>query len=319
MFLPDPKLFEDDNIPDDTKALNDKLIAFAQANPSMWDYSPQAVRQARREGKGAFPFETEDPNAENFFIPAQDGDLKLRAIQPDSKSPRGVFLHIHGGGWMLGACDLQDERLKELANDTNLTCISVDYRLAPETPYPAACNDCEAAALWLATKGHEKFNTGFLAIGGDSAGGHLTANALVRLRDKHNITAYKAALFIAGAFDMGGTPSTLDFHEKLVLTTTDIQNFASAFLQNNEDRKNPDVSPLYANLEGMPPAHFSVGTKDALMDDSLFMANKWVQSQPDTELDIYPGACHVFQYFPELAQTRKSRKRMSDFLNRLAG
>ena len=319
MLLPDPELFNEDNIPADTKALNQKIIAFAEAAPSMWDFSAETVRQARREGKSIFPLEAHDPTAEDFFIKTENGDLKLRAIQPDHKNTRGTFLHIHGGGWMLGACDLQDERLKQLANDTGITCISVDYRLAPEAPYPAACDDCEAAALWLATAGSDKFNINFLAIGGDSAGGHLTANALLRLRDKHKTTPYHAALFMAGAFDMGGTPSTQDFHEKLVLTTKDIQNFASTFLQNNENRKDPDVSPLYADLTGMPPAHFTVGTQDALLDDSIFMANKWVQSQSDTELDIYPGGCHVFQYFPDLAQSKESRKRMSEFLNRLIG
>ena len=319
MLLPDADIYNDDHIPADTKTLNAKIITLAEASPSMWDFSAPAIRQARREGKSIFPLEEHDPNAEDVFISTKNGDLKLRVIQPDHAKPRGVFLHIHGGGWMLGACDLQDERLKQLANDTGLTCISVDYRLAPEYPYPAACDDCEAAALWLATEGHTKFNTDFLAIGGDSAGGHLSANALIRLRDKHKITVYDAAIFMAGAFDMGGTPSTKNFHEKLVLTTLDIQNFASTFLQNDEDRLDPDVSPLYADLADMPPAHFSVGTKDALLDDSIFMANKWIQSQADTELDIYPGGCHVFQYFPDLAQSQESRKRMAEFLIRLMG
>lgn len=319
MYLPDASIYDDDKIPEDTKALNAKIIALSEAAPSMWEFSAPAIRQARREGKSIFPIEAQDPMAEDFYIPTDNGDLKLRAIQPDHKKPKGVFLHIHGGGWMLGACDLQDERLKQMANDTGLTCISVDYRLAPEAPYPAACDDCEAAALWLAKAGHTRFNTDFLAIGGDSAGGHLSANALVRLRDKHQVDNYKAAIFMAGAFDMSGTPSAKNFHEKLVLASLDIKNFASVFLQNEEDRLDPDVSPLYANLTNMPPAHFSVGTKDALLDDSIFMANKWVQSQADTELDIYPGGCHVFQYFPDLAQSRESRKRMADFLLRLMG
>ncbi len=239
MFLPDPELFNEANTPADTKALNEKLIALSEAAPDMWQFSPTAIRQARREGKSAFPMETEDPNAENFQIEGPNGDLTLRAIQPDHKDSRGVFMHFHGGGWMLGACDLQDERLKHLANDTGLTCISVDYRLAPEAPYPAACDDCEAAALWLATRGHTKFNTNFLAIGGDSAGGHLTANALLRLRDKHKLTPFSATVYMAGAFDMGGTPSTKNFHTKLVLTTRDMQKFNEAFLQGNEDFTDP--------------------------------------------------------------------------------
>jgi len=319
MFLPDRSLFDAENVPEDTRALNERIIALSQEAPSMWDFSPEAIRQARREGKSLFPLEANDPGAKVIEIKIQGQKVKLRVLNPDRKTPRGTFLHIHGGGWMLGAADLQDERLKQMANDTGLTVLSVEYRLAPEAPYPAACDDCEAAALWLAKEEKSEFNTDFLAIGGDSAGAHLTANALLRLRDKHKLHAYDAAVFMAGAFDMSGTPSTLDFHDRLILTTTDIRNFASAFLQNGEDRKNPDVSPIYANLSGMPPAHFSIGTRDALLDDSIFMANKWVQWQSDTELDIYPGGCHVFQYFPDLEQTRKSRKRMSDFLNRLIG
>jgi len=319
MLLPDRSLFDPENVPEDTKALNERIIALSEEAPSMWDFSPEAIRQARREGKSIFPLEANDPGAEVVEIEEQGIRVKLRALEPDRKPARGTFLHIHGGGWMLGAADLQDERLKQMANDTGLTVISVEYRLAPEAPYPAACDDCEAAALWLAKQGKARFNTDFLAIGGDSAGAHLAANALLRLRDKHQVNTYNAAVFIAGAFDMSGTPSTLDFHDKLILTTTDIRNFASVFLQNGEDRKSPDVSPIYANLSGMPPAHFSIGTRDALLDDSIFMANKWVQWQRDTELDIYPGGCHVFQYFPDLEQTRKSRKRMSDFLNRLIG
>jgi len=316
-LLIDPSLFDEANIPADTAELNAKLIAEAEAGPDMWAFPIEVVRQARRDGKSAFPLEPEDPNAETFEIDGPGGPIGMRVIHPDNQTPRGVFLHIHGGGWVLGASDLQDQRLKQLANETGLDCISVEYRLAPEHPYPAAPDDCEAAALWLAQDGHTRFNTSFLAISGDSAGGHLSVNTLLRLRDKHGLTPFHAAVLVAGAYDMTQTPSGKNFHTKLVLTQSDMVKFNQAFLQNGEDHNDPDISPINADLTGMPPAHFTVGTLDALLDDSIFMANRWVRFQGDTELDIYPGGCHVFQYFDDLEQSQASRKAMSAFLNRL--
>jgi len=116
---------------------------------------------------------------------------------------------------------------------------------------------------------------------------------------------------------MTQTPSGRNFHQNLVLTNRDMVNFNKAFFQNDEDQKDPDISPINADLIGMPPAHFTVGTLDALLDDSVFMANRWMRFQSDTELDIYPGGCHVFQYFDHLEQSQASRKNMSAFLNRL--
>ena len=322
MLLPSPEVFDERNTPEDTRKLNEEIIATSEAAPDMWQFDVNVVRQARRDGKGIFPLEAYDETAENFHIDGPSGEpLMLRTIQPESgRDTLGVFLHFHGGGWMYGACDLQDQRLKQLANETNLSVVSVEYRLSPENPYPAACDDGEQAARWLIEEGADKLNTDFLAIGGESAGGHLAVNALLRLRDKHSLNRFSAAVLVAGAFDMTQTPSGRNFHDKLVLTTRDINKFGDAFLVGDEVRgnlKDPDLSPLYADLTDMPPAHFSVGTRDALLDDSLFMANKWVQHQPDVELDVYTGACHVFQYFETLKQSQESRKKISDFLNRL--
>ncbi|MEM9279207.1 MAG: alpha/beta hydrolase [Pseudomonadota bacterium] len=303
--------------PDDTSTFNQQIIAAIEAGPELWDLPRDVVRQARREGKGIFPPEPFDPAAEDFEIAGKAGSIPMRAIRPDNQDERGVFLHFHGGGWVYGNADMQDQRLKEIANATGLTCISVEYRLAPENPYPAGPDDCEAAALWLAQEGSAKFNTAFLAIGGESAGAHLAANALLRLRDNHETTPYHAAVLIAGAFDLGMTPSAANFNSNLILRHKDMVNFGNCFLQNDEDKRDPDVSPLYASLHDMPPAHFTVGTRDPLLDDSVFMANSWVKSQKDVELDVYPGGCHVFQYFEQLEQARESRANINRFLNRI--
>ncbi|MEM7214951.1 MAG: alpha/beta hydrolase [Pseudomonadota bacterium] len=316
MPLLDLENLDKQEVPADTLAFNQRIIQAIESGPELWDLPRDIVRQARREGKGIFPPEPFDPAAEVFEIRGKAAAIPMRAIRPDDRPERGVFLHFHGGGWVYGNADMQDQRLKEICNDTGLTCISVEYRLAPENPYPAGPDDCEAAALWLATKGAEKFNTSFLSIGGESAGGHLAANALLRLRDRHNKTPFQAAVLIAGAFDLGMTPSAANFKGNLVLRHKDMVNFGGCFLQSNEDTRDPDVSPLYADPSNMPPTHFTVGTRDPLLDDSIFMANHWVKSQSDVELDIYPGGCHVFQYFEQLQQARESRAKISEFLNR---
>jgi len=316
MLQLDASLFDRNAIPEETRMFNARIIEAIESGPELWNLERDLVRAARREGKGIFPLEPFDPDAQTIEIDGHGGPVPLRIIRPDSGEERGAFLHIHGGGWVYGNADLQDQRLKELANDTGLACISVEYRLAPEHPYPAAPDDCAAAALWLADGADGYVKTDFMAIGGESAGGHLGVNALLRLRDKHNMTPFHAALLIAGIYDLGMTPSAANYRSSLILRHKDMVNFSACLLQNNEDRRNPDVSPLFASLHDMPPAHFTVGTEDALLDDSLFMSDCWLQHQDDVELDIYPGGCHVFQYFDELKQARDSRKAMHVFLNR---
>src|SRR3977135_782410 len=138
--------------------------------------------------------------------------------------------------------------------------VGVDYRLAPEHPYPAAPDDCEAAALWLLSEeAREAVQApGPLAGGGDSAGGHLAACSLLRLRDRHGITgAFGAAVFQYGAFDLSMTPSPRLWGERnLVLSSPIISWFADQFLPDvdQERRRDPDISPLYAGLSEMPPA-----------------------------------------------------------------
>ena len=120
-----------------------------------------------------------------------------------------------------------------------------------------------------------------------------------------------------GVFDLGMTPSARAFgNERLVLRTIDIHKFGDAFLPgiSEEEKRSPQLSPLYADLRGLCPALFTIGTKDALLDDSLFMHARWVAAGNPGELDIYPGACHGFIAFP-CAQTFQSLAKQTAFLN----
>jgi acetyl esterase len=287
----------------ETRAFNAELEPLLAAAPTIVDHSPTEVRRARREGQGPYPPPMVFlPEARDHTIPGRHGDIRLRVLSPEQDA-LGVYLHLHGGGWVVGAADEQDERLRNLARATRLHAVSVDYRLAPEHPYPASPDDCEDAALWLLDRGARELGApARFTIGGESAGGHLSAVTLLRLRDRHRITgAFAAANLVFGAYDLSLTPSQRRWGDRnLVISTPIIRRFTDHFLPGTdpEQRRDPDISPLYADLAGMPPALFTVGSLDPLLDDTLFMEARWRTAGARTELRIWPEAIHGFTAFP---------------------
>jgi len=311
-MLPDASLFDPDAIDAETRAFNADLVTKLSALPDQWNFPPQVIRDRRAQGLGPFPLPPKSPRAETITIAGPGGPLPLRIIAP--ARPRGVFLHIHGGGWTFNTADMQDDRLERLAEVCGLACVSVEYRLAPENPYPAPADDCETAALWLVREAKARFGTEWLAIGGESAGAHLAVTALLRLRDRHGLRPFRAASLMAGCYDLGMTPSVRRWgDEKLVLHTRDIFMFVQNYLRLGGDVRDPDISPLYADLTGLPPALFTVGTRDPLVDDTLFMASRWQAARNRTELAVWPGGAHVFISF-QTALAEKALARIDAFL-----
>ena len=135
------------------------------------------------------------------------------------------------------------------------------------------------------------------------------------MRDRHGYSAFRAANLVFGAFDLSMTPSQKAFgNERLVLRTKDIVKFCEAFLPHDQDRRDTDVSPLYADLRGLPPALFTVGTRDALLDDSLFMHARWLAAGNRAELAVYPGGAHGFTLFPAFGLAEAANARSCAFL-----
>jgi acetyl esterase len=298
MSSPDP-----DTLLAQTRAFNVELERLLATVPAVDTVPVEETRRARREGRGIYPAPTFLPDAHTLEIAGPAGPLGLRVIASDSE-PTGTFLHFHGGGWTLGENDMQDPRLKRLANETGLTVVSVGYRLSPEHPYPDGPDDCEAAAVWLVgDEGRAAIRApGPLAIGGDSAGAHLAAVTLLRLRDRHGITdAFGAATLQYGGFDLSMSPSQRLWGDRnLVLSGPILDWFGDQFLpgRDREQRRDPDISPLFADLSGMPPAMFTVGTLDPLLDDTLFMEARWRAAGAATELHLWPEAPHGFMSLP---------------------
>lgn len=306
-------------VADDTRKLNEWIIRTRQLAPDPWSFTEDQVRAARRLGQGIFELEKVSPHGETIEIDGPRGLIPLRLIRPaNGTDPNRAYLHIHGGGWTFGEHDMQDESLQEIADGCDCLCVSVGYGLAPEHPYPAANDDCEAAALWLLTEGAKAYGLTSFSIGGESAGAHLSLTTLLRLRDKQGESGFYAANLVCGCFDLAMTPSMRNWGEEpLVLNTEDMKQFRKRYLADDGpalDLADPDISPLYGAFVSLPTCLITAGTKDALLDDSLFLHQRLLAAGNDSHLAVYPGGCHVFSAFDtELA--REARACSIAFLN----
>jgi acetyl esterase/lipase len=221
-------------------------------------------------------------------------NFRVRILRPPGKL-RGVLLDFHGGGWVSGSAQSGERPNWALAEASHWAIVSVDYRLAPEHPYPTPLNDCVSAAKWLFKASPALFGTKKFAIQGRSAGAHLAALTLQRLGpDARN---FSAASLYYGVFDLGGTPRVERAKDEDYpdLTPTAIRHFIEWFTPgwSNEKRRSPELSPLYGDLQRMPEALFIVGTADVLYEDTLLMARAWSEHAQASLLE-YPGGPHGF-------------------------
>ena len=307
---------------DEARAFNAQLEALIATQPLVTTLPPSESRKARREGRGIFPAPVFLEDARDIELHGRGGAIKVRTIRPH-RTPVGIYLHIHGGGWTLGGHDMQDITLKRLADETGLCIASINYRLAPENPYPAGPDDCEDAVLQLLKDGPKLLDApAKFAIGGESAGAHLAVVTLLRLRDRHEIVgAIDAANLMYGAFDLNMTPSSIVWGDRnLVLSVPIMRWFTENFVPGRsfEQRRDPDISPLYARLHDMPRALFAVGTLDPLLDETLFMSQRWISAGNEAEVVVYPEAVHGFLAYPT-GLARTAHQRQARFLREALG
>ena len=311
----DPQVFDPATIDSETLELNSKIEKELSALPPIYTFKPQDLRVARAAGKSIWGPIRHVAEAQDRMIAGPAGEIRLRVFIP--AQVQAVYLHLHGGGFMLGQADHFDEMLDTIAQKCQVAVVSVDYRLAPENPYPAAPDDCEAAAVWLVDNCRTEFGTGKLIIGGESAGANLAAVTLLRMRDRHGFSGFCGAVLTYGAYDLSMTPSARNWGEKRLILTTKLMRWFHENYVPSGNYTDPGISPLYADLCAMPPALFTVGTLDPLIDDSLFMHLRWLAAGNPSELAVFPGGIHAFDAFPiELA--RKAHDRIAKFINGLA-
>jgi len=213
-----------------------------------------------------------------------------------------AVLYLHGGGYAIGSINTH----RRLAYDISAACgarvLVIDYRLAPEHPFPAAVDDATKAWRWLLQQG---FGANRLAIAGDSAGGGLTIATLVTLRDQ-KLALPACAVAISPWVDLEGIGNSMAARaaQDPMVQKVGLQWMADMYLKGQNPRS-PLAAPLHADLKGLPPVLVQVGTAETLLDDATRIAEKLHSAGVDVRLAIWPNMLHVFPFFaPILSEGR---------------
>jgi acetyl esterase len=256
--------------------------------------TPEGLREARALEEARASHTTSATSPEPAVVEAlaevSGRRVPVRIFAPRSGTARGVYLDVHGGGFYMGLAARGDARNRRLADALGIAVVSVDYRLAPEHPWPAAPDDCETAALWLLEEAETRFGTTRLAIGGVSAGATLAMTTLLRLRDRGAADPFVGAVLQFGTYDMSGKSPA----GRLL----DGEFFIQAYAGTVADRTNPDISPVYGDLRGLPPVLFVVGSLDVLLEDNLAMAARVSAAGGEVDVRVYPESPHGFTLHP---------------------
>ena len=249
---------------------------------------------ARRAAAGLY----KEPVAqvEEQTIRGPGGDLPIRIYTPEGAALRPLLMIFHGGGWVYGNPESEDCSARVLVNRTGATAVSVDYRLAPEHPFPAAPEDCYAATEWaVANASSLGADPSRLAVAGTSAGGNLSAVVCLMSRDRKGPSIVHQVLFNPVVDCRLDTPSYLDNAQGCGMTRSDMSWFWDHYLANPEERTHPYASPLRAEkLEDLPPATIITAEFDVLRDEAETFAERLRAAGVDVQCTRYDGMVHAF-------------------------
>jgi len=282
---------------------------------------------ARREMLAALPDITEVVTRD-VRVPGLDVDpeVVVRIYEPAEGAHSGAALsYIHGGGMVLMSIDDTDLHCKRIVRDVGCLVTSVEYRLAPEHPYPAALHDCYAALRWLHAHAAELgVDPERIAVGGASAGGGLAAGIALLARNRGEVPLCLQWLVYPMLDDRDATPANHEITDPAVWNRTSNQRAWAAYLG---DLAGGDV-PLYAaparatvdDLRGLPPAYVDVGELDAFRDEDIEYAQRLLQAGVPTELHVTPGAFHASEmYNPGADSSRRIERARMEALRRVLG
>ncbi|GAB2485412.1 alpha/beta hydrolase [Promicromonospora xylanilytica] len=217
----------------------------------------------------------------------------LDVAVPQADDGSGVLLYLHGGGYVIGAARTGVPLAAALAARARLRALSLDYRLAPEHPFPAAVDDALAAYRALL----DDTDPARVVLAGDSAGGGLALATVLAARDA-GLPLPAAVATFSGWFDLTLSGPSLTGKESVdpIFDASDIREYAETYLPAGTDARAPLASPVLADLRGLPPLLLQVGTHEVLLDDSTTLAARAAAADVEVTLETYPGSPHVFQH-----------------------
>ena len=276
----------------------DLLEAMAKMNagrPQLHEGTPE---EARRAYSASVPPTPDEPLAsvEDRTIPGPAGPLRLRVYRPEGDGVLPAVVYFHGGGWVMGNIESHNALCHGLASRSGCVVAAVDYRLAPEDPFPAGLEDCVAAVGWVvANAGDLGVDPDRVAVGGDSSGGNLAAAACLVARDRGGPPiAFQLLVYPVLAFGYD-TPSYAENAEGYFLTETAMRWFSDQYLSRPEDATDPYAAPVLAtDLTGLPPAHMVSAEFDPLRDEDEAYVRALAGAGVAAGLSRYDGMIHGF-------------------------
>lgn len=228
-------------------------------------------------------------------IPGPDEDLPVRSYRPPTDGPHPTVVYFHGGGWVIGGIESHDLLCRHLANEADAVVVSVDYRLAPEHPFPAAVEDAYAATEWVAEHADAVGGDGRLAVAGDSAGGNLAAIVSLMARDRDGPSIEHQGLIYPATSAAEDWPSREENAEGYFLTERDMTWFFDHYLESDVHARNPYAFPMGAcDLSGLPPATVQTAGFDPLRDEGVAYAEQLEDAGVAVSHHHYPDAIHGF-------------------------
>ena len=275
----------------------DSLVTLLRSRAVPPDYD---VAQARARFEKTAVFLGGAPDAKCEKVDA--GGVPSEWVMAPGCDTGRAILYLHGGGYAIGSLNTHRRLAYDISAASAAKVLLIDYRLAPEHPFPAAIDDAAAAWRWLLQQG---FAANRMAIAGDSAGGGLTIATLVNLRDK-KLGLPACAVAISPWVDLEGLGNSLTTRsaQDPMVQKDGLLWMAKMYL-NGKDAKTPLAAPLHADLKGLPPTLVQVGTAETLLDDAIRIAEKMHVAGVDARLAIWPNQLHVFPLFaPILSEGR---------------
>jgi triacylglycerol lipase len=284
-----------------------ELLPLLDVFPS-FDFNEQVLHAARTgigmetQKRPPLPPEQQAVACEERFVPAPPGapDVRLLVYTPPGKRTiRPAYLHMHGGGYVLGSPEINDGSNRSFAVELDCVVVSVDYRLAPETRFPGALEDCYAALLWLEAQAENlAIDPSRIAIGGESAGGGHAAALAILARRRGEVQICLQLLDSPMLDDRTGSTSEPHPHCGEFVWTPNSNRFGWRSLLGAEPGgpKVPAeaVPARVADLTGLPPAFITVGALDLFLEEDLEYARRLIRAGVPTELHVIPGAFHGF-------------------------
>jgi monoterpene epsilon-lactone hydrolase len=285
----------------------DSLVTLLRSRAAPPDYD---VAQARTRFEKTAVFLGGAPDAKCEKVDA--GGVPAEWVSAPGCDTGRAILYLHGGGYAIGSLNTHRRLAYDISATSAAKVLLIDYRLAPEHPFPAAVDDATSAWRWLLQQG---FATNRLAIAGDSAGGGLTIATLVNLRDKKlGLPACAAALSPWVDLEGLGNSITTRAAQDPMVQKDGLLWMAKMYL-NGKDPKTPLAAPLHADMKDLPPVLIQVGSAETLLDDAIRIAEKMHAAGVDARLTIWPNMLHVFPLFaPVLSEGRDGCIEIGNFI-----